>query len=168
MRVFILKVICNGERMMYQRFWRFLLLFGLSFGACARGDTAIRPAEIHYGQDACAECNMIISDPRFAASYAHELSEGRYATIAFDDIGDMLMYAQKHPEHKIVGWYVHDYQSKEWLDATQAFYVFAAEIHSPMGHGLAAHTRREAAQLMATTVKGEVLTWSTLKVRYQL
>jgi len=158
----------NGERMMGQRLLGFLLFVGFVFGACARGDTAIKPAEIHYGQDACAECNMIISDPRFAASYARELSEGRYAAIAFDDIGDMLTHAQKHPEHKIAGWYVHDYQSKEWLDATQAFYVFADGIRSPMGHGLAAHTRREAAQQMATTVKGEVLTWVALKARYHL
>ncbi len=165
MHGFMLKVICNGELSMYQRLCGLFLLFGLIFGACARGDTEIRPAEIHYGQDACTECNMIISDPRFAASYAYELSEGRYATIAFDDIGDMLMHAQKHPEHKIAGWYVHDYQSKEWLDATQAFYVFAAEIRSPMGHGIAAHTTREAAQSMATTMNGEVLTWSALKAR---
>lgn len=158
----------NGERMMGQRLFGLLLLLGFLFGACARGDTVIKPAEIHYGQDACAECNMIISDPRFAASYARELSEGRYATVAFDDIGDMLTHAQKHPEHKIAGWYVHDYQSKQWLDATQAFYVLADEIRSPMGHGLAAHTTREAALQMATTVKGEVLTWGALKARYHL
>jgi len=148
---------------MCQRLLGLLLLLGIILGACARGDPQIKPAEIHYGQDACAECNMIISDPRFAASYAYEMSEGRYASLAFDDIGDMLMHAQKHPEHKIVGWYVHDYQSKEWLDATQAFYVFAEGIRSPMGHGLAAHTTREAAQQMADALNGSVLDWVVLQ-----
>ena len=153
---------------MWYRLIKLGFLLGLVLGACGGGDTKIQPAEIHYGQDACEECNMIISDPRFAASYARELSEGRYASVAFDDIGDMLTHAQKHPAHKIVGWYVHDYQSKEWLDATQAFYVFTNDIHSPMGHGLAAHITREAAQGMAAEVKGEVLTWTALKTRYKL
>ncbi len=148
---------------MQYRLLGLIFLLGFILSACARGDTEIRPAEIHYGQDACAECNMIISDPRFAASYAREISEGRYATVAFDDIGDMLMHAQKHPEHKIVGWYVHDYQSKEWLDATQAFYVFAEGIRSPMGHGLAAHTTRETAQQMADALNGSVLDWVALQ-----
>ncbi len=144
-----------------------VLFISLLFGGCARGDTAIKPAEIQYGLDACAECNMIISDPRYASSYAREISEGRYESLSFDDIGDMVVHAQKHPEHKIVGWYVHDYQSQEWIDATQAFYVLGHDIRSPMGHGLAAHTTRTAAEQMATTVKGEVLTWTELQKRYQ-
>ena len=48
------------------------------FAACGRGEGKIQPAEIHYGEDLCAECGMIISDPKFASSISKEIGEGRY------------------------------------------------------------------------------------------
>ena len=48
-----------------------ILLFLLA--ACAQGATELNPPEIRYGEDVCADCNMIISDPRFASAYALSL-----------------------------------------------------------------------------------------------
>lgn len=134
--------------------------------ACAQGQTEIAPPEIRYGEDVCAECDMIISDPRFAAGYAHEISPGRYLSVAFDDLGDMLSHAAKHPEHKVVAWYVHDYATEEWLDATTAFYVFSHSIQSPMASGTAAHASRAAAKAMAAEVNGVVMDWAGLRDRF--
>lgn len=142
--------------------WVFLLLSGLLWAACTHGATEASPPEIRYGEDVCAECNMIISDPRYAAGYAHEISAGRYESLAFDDIGDLLVHSAKHPEHKVVAWYVHDYASEEWLDATTAYYVVSAQIASPMGHGIAAHATQDAAEQMAQTNAGQVLDWAGL------
>lgn len=145
----------------------FLLLIALlALAACAQGTAELKPPDIRYGEDVCIECNMIISDPRFAAGYAHEIAPGRYASIPFDDIGDMLAHAPKHPEHQIVAWYVHDYASKEWLDAAQAVYVFSSQIRSPMASGVAAHATQAAADAMAAEVGGEVLDWSAVQARY--
>ncbi|MEZ4869967.1 MAG: nitrous oxide reductase accessory protein NosL [Caldilineaceae bacterium] len=143
------------------RLWLLSVLFLLT--ACARGEREIKPPEIRYGEDLCAECNMIISDPRYAAGYAYEITTGRYESVAFDDIGDLLVNLRKYPERKIVAWYVHDYASKEWLDATTAFYVVSPKIRSPMGHGIAAHADQSAAQAMAQSVYGEVRDWAGLQ-----
>jgi copper chaperone NosL len=136
-----------------------LSLISLALVACAQGQTTIQPPAIHYGEDLCAECNMIISDPRFACGYLHEISPGRYASLIFDDIGDMLA---SHPEQQIVAWYVHDYTTEEWLDATQAFYVISSEIPTPMAHGIAAHATAAAAQQMATATHGQMVDWAAL------
>lgn len=139
-----------------------LLLVLIAVFGCAEGSTVIAPPEIRYGEDLCAECNMVISDPRYAAGYVYASGNGRYQSLAFDDIGDLLAHHRKHPEHSVVAWYVHDYQSEAWLDATTAYYVVSAAIHSPMGHGIAAHAEKAAAEAMAATYAGDVLTWEAL------
>jgi copper chaperone NosL len=131
-------------------------------GGCAQGSPAPSPPEIRYGEDVCSQCSMIISDPRFAAGVAYEVSPGRYASVAFDDIGDMLAYSAAHHEQVVVAYYVHDYTSEEWLDADQAFYAVGQFIATPMGTGIAAHASRAAAEQMAAQSGGEVMTWDEL------
>ncbi|MCO6451473.1 MAG: nitrous oxide reductase accessory protein NosL [Caldilineales bacterium] len=135
--------------------------------ACAQGQTTAQPPEIRYGESVCAQCNMIISDERFASGYAYEISPGRYESLAFDDIGDMLASAAAHPERNVTNWYVHDYTSKEWLDATQAHYVFSENLSTPMGHGVAALADRSAAQTLAAELSGEALSWQELMARHK-
>lgn len=140
----------------------FLIIGGMLLAACARGATEVKPPDIRYGEDVCTECNMIISDPRYAAGYAYEIGDGRYESLAFDDIGDLLAHLEKQPARKIVAWYVHDYATEEWLDATAAYYVVSDQILSPMGHGIAAHATRAAAEEMGQAKAGLVLDWHGL------
>jgi copper chaperone NosL len=147
--------------MMRAKIWLFMLMM-LWVTSCAQGMAEIKPPDIRFGEDVCADCNMIISDPRFASAYAHEISQGRYASLAFDDMGDMLAHAQKNPEHKIVAWYVHDYTSQEWIDAEQAHFVLSESIRSPMGYGIAAHATLDGAESMAATIEGEIVDWTEL------
>lgn len=144
-----------------------LLMLVLLVGACAEGQTAVEPPVIRYGEDRCAECGMIISDIRFAAGYLHEVGTGRYVSVIFDDIGDMLHHADNNPTHRIEAWYVHDYADETWLDATTALYVVSQEIHTPMGHGIAAHGDREAAAALAAATNGEVVDWAGLQLHFE-
>lgn len=134
---------------------------------CARGQAVIRPPEIKYGADLCSQCNMIISDVRFAAAYVYEVEPGRYESAAFDDIGDLLAHAGQHPEREIVAWYVHDYGTEEWLDASAAHYVQSAALETPMGSGTAAFGMAEAAEQAATELDGQVLDWAGLLALHQ-
>ena len=144
----------------------FILLFSLTvFTACGGGKGKIGPADIHYGEDLCAECNMIISDPRFASSYSKQVGDGEYETLAFDEIGNMLLYASKHPEDKVVGWFVHDYETEEWIDATAAFFVVSEQIKTPMNYGIVACAEKAAAEKLANELAGELLTWDELRLR---
>ncbi|MEZ4676418.1 MAG: hypothetical protein R2932_19510 [Caldilineaceae bacterium] len=57
------------------------------------------PPEILYGEDVCDQCNMIISDERFAAGLVVELEPGEFEHRIFDDIGDLLAYEKAHGEN---------------------------------------------------------------------
>lgn len=142
-----------------------LSLMSVVLSACSQGEAMPNPPEIRYGEDLCAECNMIISEPRYAAGYAYEISAGRYESRAFDDIGDLLAYHAKHPEQKVVAWYVHDYATEAWLDATIAYYVVSDQSHSPMGHGITAHATRAAANQFGQERAALVLAWHELQAQ---
>lgn len=115
------------------------------------------PPQIRYGRDVCAQCGMIISEARFAAAYITEQGEWRF----FDDIGDMLAFSKTHREDVALFW-VHDYESKDWLKADGAFFVKSAQLHTPMGHGIIALSRRERAEQWASQSQGQVLTFTEL------
>lgn len=140
-----------------------LLMLVWWVGACAEGQTVVEPPAIRYGEDRCSHCGMIISDVRFAAGYLYEVGEGRYKSVIFDDIGDMVHYAAEQDGQAIQAWYVHDYASEEWLDALRAYYVVSAEIPSPMGYGIAAFDARTTAEALAAEKNGEVLDWQGLQ-----
>lgn len=140
-------------------------LVSLALSACRQGERTPTPPAIRYGEDLCAECNMIISEARYAAGYAYEISPGRYASLAFDDIGDLLTHRSKHPEHKVVAWYVHDYATESWLDATTAYYVVSEQSHSPMGHGITAHATRAAAEQFGQERAGMLVDWAGLQAQ---
>ncbi len=112
-----------------------ILLLLLGFTACRdRIDTG--PHAVHYGEDVCERCRMIISDKRFAAQFI----TGRGEAKKYDDIGcmaDDLKDARKRGETPLAV-YISDYNTGEWLDAGKAFYLQNSELKSPMGYNIAA------------------------------
>jgi copper chaperone NosL len=141
--------------------WLASLLLLASASACGPAGDALAPPEIRYGEDVCAECGMIISEPRFAAGLVAEV-DGQTQTAAFDDIGDMLMFAAGHPSWVIRRWYVHDYHSGDWLPAESATFVQSTDIRTPMGHGLAAFADPAQAEELAKTTGGTTVSFDEL------
>jgi copper chaperone NosL len=109
--------------------------------ACQAQFDSSQPPEIFYGEDLCVECGMIISDPRFAAAYY--TTDGK-AKI-FDDIGGMAVHHTEHQE-QIAQFWVHDFDSEEWVKADQAYFVISDKVHSPMDYGIVAFAKETRAQ----------------------
>jgi len=143
--------------------WLFLAAL-LTLAACGGGLATPEPANIRFGETTCAECGMIISQPKYAGSFAYAEGEGRFKSLAFDDIGDMISHMRKHPELIPVGVWVHDYDSEEWIDAETAYFVESSAIRSPMGHGVAAFADKAAAERLAADTEGKVLDWAHLRI----
>jgi copper chaperone NosL len=136
-----------------------LLLLGALLTGCSNKAEASGPPEISYGRDICIECNMIISEPRFAAAY--RLDDGD--TKSFDGIGELVKHAQLNNEfNRIAFAWVHDFNTEDWILAKEAIYVAGPEIVTPMGHGIVAFTTDSDAQQFAADVSGHVMSWDEI------
>jgi copper chaperone NosL len=137
----------------------------VALAGCASSQAKIEPPTIYYGEDICDQCGMIISDERFAAASVVEVGEGRTDTRVFDDVGGLFVYHAAHPDETVLARYVHDYNTKAWLAAEDAFYVRSDDVHSPMGHGVAAFETRDGAEEFAAVLNGQapaVVDYTTL------
>jgi len=138
----------------------FILLCSLFIGltACSTGSGEPQPPEIHYGEDVCDACGMLISDAKFAAAAVEEDGTAR----KFDDIGDLVDYYTQHDKAKVKAYFVHDYPSEKWLRAEQAFFVVSSKIQTPMAHGIAAYADRAAAESAAQKYGVKVIRFDEL------
>lgn len=141
-----------------------LLLSTLLLTAACNNNVSTEPVPptIHYGEDLCQFCNMIISEERFAAGYLTQDGEERI----FDDIGGMFQYHLQEQE-EVMAFFVHDYEEKSWIRAEKAYYVLSEELPTPMLFGIIACTDLEKAELIASNSDGAVLTFDEALAHYQ-
>ncbi len=105
-------------------------------------DNELKPVDIHYGQDICERCKMIISEEKFSS----QIIQHDGTVYNFDDIGGMLVYIldnQIDTENKKV--YVKDFQSKKWLASDEAVFLNLEDINTPMDFGLVAVSDKQLA-----------------------
>jgi len=136
-----------------------ILLSGL--GMACQGEGKVAPPTVHYGEDVCAACNMIISEERFATAYVAEDEYGDRQSFAFDDVGCMFLYENQKGATPLAR-YVHDLDTHEWVEAERALYIRSRDIHSPMGSGVAAYSGADGARAMAERVGGDPLSFDDL------
>ncbi|MDJ0498410.1 MAG: nitrous oxide reductase accessory protein NosL [Acidimicrobiia bacterium] len=131
------------------------LVAGCSSPAAANG-----PPEITYGRDICIECNMIISEPRFAAAYRLNGGDAK----AFDGIGEMVKHGRRTGDFADVAFaWVHDFDTEDWVLVDDAFFVVGRSIVTPMGHGIVAFATEAAAAEHADRLGGVVMMWKEVK-----
>ncbi|MBZ0125296.1 MAG: nitrous oxide reductase accessory protein NosL [Rhodocyclaceae bacterium] len=117
--------------------------FAAALGACGKqGSWPEGMVEIKWDRDTCVRCNMVISDPRFAA----QLRGGEKNTaFKFDDIGCLVFWLRdKAAQHAWMAepatrmWVADstDMRGATWLDAHRAHYLGGRL--SPMGYNFAA------------------------------
>ncbi|MEW5956609.1 MAG: nitrous oxide reductase accessory protein NosL [Chloroflexota bacterium] len=145
----------------------FLLVFSalilLTVTACA-GSASADPAPpvIHYGEDMCDLCGMIISDERFAAGYITR--EGQ--DYIFDDMGNMFRHHLQN-QAEVAAFFVHNYDDKAWIRAETAAYVLSPHLPTPMLSGLAAFDSAGKAKTLAVEKQGRVMTFAEVLAYYQ-
>lgn len=138
---------------------RCCLFVAFLLSACASRSTEPQPPVIIYGQDVCDECGMLISEARYAAATLVVDGEPH----KFESIGDMVLYHMERPDQTVRAWFVHDYNSEVWVAGEAAFYVVSAEIHSPMGVGIAAFETQADAETFAASLGVVVMTFDEMR-----
>lgn len=96
------------------------------------------PPTVRLAHDLCAECNMIISDERWATATIVEGPRGPEPRL-FDDFNCQARYEHNHPDLTILKRWSHDHTSLEWIPTESAVFLGSDSIVSPMGSGMAAH-----------------------------
>lgn len=134
-------------------------------GGCGEA-VPIAPPDIHYGDDVCAVCGMIISDDRFAAGLVAE-GPGGLEARAFDDIGCLLDDLALHEDRLVAGRWVRDFRTDQWRRAGTAVFVHSAAVHSPMSYGLAACGDDTSARVLLAEFPGEVLDFGAVRERFE-
>lgn len=130
----------------------------LLMSACA----APKPEPIHYGTDACSNCKMTISDPKFGAEIVSKTGK----VFKFDS-GECLVSfinGKKIDVAKIESLLVTDMNTKEFCDAATSTFIVSTEIQSPMGANLGAFKEKSTADQFLSGHSGTKLEWGeTLK-----
>lgn len=119
------------------------------------------PPEVRFGQAECVHCGMIVSDARTAAAIVAEI-DGKRRDLAFDDIGDMAAYEAEREDLRVVGRYVGDYATAQWVAVEEATLLRSDGLHTPMGSGVIGFADRAAAERKQAEVGGELLTYKEL------
>lgn len=140
-----------------------VILLLIAITACnSSANAEPTPPEIHYGEDICEFCGMIISEERFAAGYITQDGE----EYIFDDIVEMVQ-AYLQNEDEIIAVFVHDYETHTWVPAEKAYYAQSDDLATPMLSGLAAFSTMDQAQAFANDVEGQVFSYDELLTYYQ-
>lgn len=122
---------------------------------CSGESATAGPPEISYGRDTCDSCGMIVSDERYAGALV--ATDG--TTRIFDDIGEMVETVRAEGLNGQHAW-VHDWNSREWIDAASATFVRGEREATPMGSGLVAFAAKEDAEPFASEEESPLLTWA--------
>ena len=136
-----------------------------AIGSLARSVTAAstqlsRP--IHFGEDACERCHMLITDPRFVG----QLVTRSGAVHNFDDVGCLAAFVASGavPSDQVKDVLVHSYvTSDSMLDAAGALYLRSNELRTPMASHLAAVRPGREADSVRSVMGGTLLSWREVR-----
>ena len=133
---------------------KLILIFIILISASCHNDNEFKPVDIHYGQDICERCKMIISEEKFSSQIV--LSNGD--VYNFDDIGGMLVYISENkinPERERI--YVKDFDTNKWLTSDEAVYIRLEKLNTPMNFGIIAVSGKNSVKEIKSKYDGEFL-----------
>jgi nitrous oxide reductase accessory protein NosL len=131
----------------------------LTLSACD-DQAADAPPALRPGEDVCAQCNMIISDVRWATATIVEGPRGPEARL-FDDFNCQVNYEVEHDGLGIEARWSHDHATSQWLPTHQATFLVSPALRTPMGSGAAAFASTDAASAAASETPGDVVDFKT-------
>lgn len=131
--------------------------------ACITGcdePSADTPPSVRLGDSVCVECNMIISDERWATATVVESPRGA-EPLLFDDFNCQVNHEVAHPELHILARWSHDHTTSEWIRTEQATFLISPGLRTPMGSKIAAFATPAGANAAKDELTGDVMTFDT-------
>lgn len=137
------------------------IVLSLVLASCSTG-----PEPLHFGQDACHACRMILMDNKFGA----EIVTQKGKVYKFDDVNCLMSFYNSGTilPSEVKDVVVIDFSGAEKLiDARKALYVQSELIKSPMASNVAAFEVGTSLEKLNKQWKGSVLTWEELRTQFK-
>ncbi|MGM9986766.1 MAG: nitrous oxide reductase accessory protein NosL [Bacillaceae bacterium] len=134
----------------------FTVLFSLVLVGCGEKKLAARAIK---DTDTCDICNMQVADNQFATQII--LSDEQVLT--FDDLGCLHKWEKENGTKKVAATFIRDFESKKWMKAEDATYVYGMHIKTPMGYGVVSFKDSKKADEYAKEHNGKILNYDQLK-----
>jgi len=123
---------------------------------CDRQTVNDGPPAIHLGNSVCDQCNMIISDERFATATIISGPRGPEPRL-FDDFNCQINYETEHAEQTVLGRWSHEHDDSQWLATKDAYFLISPRLRTPMASQAAAYISKEAAEQAKEEHGGEIM-----------
>ncbi len=127
------------------------------FSGCKGGNEEQLPVEFVWDRVTCELCKMALSDRRYSAQVIDHTGKAYY----FDDIGCAVLWLETQPWKQNARVWVNDAKTKEWIEASQANWVYG-DPKTPMGFGFAATLQPVENPLDYKSVRLQILSGKTL------
>jgi copper chaperone NosL len=122
----------------------------------ACGEKQLKPVGL-LPEDICTNCKMAISEKQFAAEFITRDGDA----VKFDDIGCMSKYLnEKNNRDSIAGYFVNDFNSKQWVRGEEAFFVSSPGFQTPMSGGIVAFKDKSQAEASVAARQSRLLTFA--------
>jgi len=140
----------------------FLVLL-VSLAGCG-GEVGDGPPVVRLGETVCDQCNMIISDERWATATIVDGPRGPEARL-FDDFNCQVAHEAEHPDQKVHARWSHSHATNEWQRTEEATFLSSPSLRTPMGSGFAAFGSRAEAEAAQAELTGDVMSFDAAWTR---
>lgn len=137
---------------------RALLVTSIAALAACDPQGADGPPEVRLGDSVCDQCNMIISDERWATATIVDGLRGPEPRL-FDDFNCQVNYESEHPDAAIFARWAHDFDTRAWVRAEEARFLMSPALRSPMGSKIAVFATQRAAEDAEDQLSGDLMTF---------
>ncbi len=132
-----------------------LIFYCFFFVSCQKA-----PEPISYGNDACDNCKMTISDPKFGA----ELITNKGKIYKFDSIECLSAFYSSMKEEEIhSGWATGYLTPEKFISTNNAFFLVSEKLKSPMGLNISAFADQTSLDKIKAEYGGKVLSWKDVR-----
>lgn len=118
------------------------------------------PQPIAYGNDACYNCKMMISDPKFGA----ELITEKGKIFKFDSAECLAAFRKEiRPEEINSEWVTNFLSPGEFIKVDGAVFLISDNIKSPMGLNISAFLNQKNLDEVRAASGGKILNWKDVQ-----
>jgi len=126
-----------------------------ALAACGRSSDS-GPPSVRLGDSVCAQCNMIISDQRWATATIVSGPRGPEPRL-FDDFNCQVNYENDHPDLDVVARWSHGHATRQWIRTGDARFLLSPNLRTPMASRVAAFVSPDNADAAQAQLTGEVM-----------